>query len=329
MKRNGFISVRTVIIVIGVLLIILAVAAALPSSERWIMLMFLLQSTIISSAPIGYSALGGVFSERSGVVNIALEGILLVSAIGFVAGADVTGSVWGGIFFGVLAGMLLALVHAIATVTFKINHIVSGVALNIAAVGLTRMLCFQLFGQETQSATNSYTYINLFGRQLDIQWVVSLMLFVVFAPLAYYILFHTSFGLRLRSVGENPKAADSLGINVEAMRYAGVLLSGFITSFGGIALYPSVWQSGISGGRGFIGLASMILGNWMPIRAVLSSTIFGFADALRTFEFIRQLVPDEFLTALPYLLVMIVLAGLVGKATPPRADGIPYIRGEE
>ncbi len=287
-------------------------------------LWFLLRSTIISSAPIGYAALGGVFNERSGVVNIALEGILLVSSFGYVAGAFFGKSAWWGLFWGIMAGLLLSLIHAIATVTFKINHIVSGVALNTIAIGVTRMLSLVMFGQETQSKTNSYT--RLFG--MDIQWLIALLLFLVIAPLSYWLLFKTSLGLRLRSVGENPEAADSLGINVEKMRYTGVLIGGAIASLGGIALYPSIWQSGISGGRGFIGLASMILGNWMPIRSVLASTLFGFADALRLIDVVRKYIPNEFLTALPYLLVLIVLAGLIGKARPPRADGVPYVRGE-
>jgi len=285
---------------------------------------FILRSTIISSAPIGYAALGGVFNERSGVVNIALEGILLVSSFGYVAGAFFGRSAWWGLFWGIMAGLLISLIHAIATVTFKINHIVSGVALNIIAMGVTRMLSLILFGQETQSKTNSYTTIG----GLDIQFLIAIMLFIVIAPLAYWILFKTSLGLRLRSVGENPEAADSLGINVEKMRYTGILIGGAIASLGGISLYPSIWQSGISGGRGFIGLASMILGNWMPIRSVLASTMFGFAEALRLLDFVRTYIPDEFLTALPYILVLVVLAGVIGKARPPRADGIPYIRGE-
>lgn len=285
---------------------------------------FILRSTIISSAPIGYAALGGVFNERSGVVNIALEGILLVSSFGYVAGAFFGRSAWWGLFGGIMAGLLLSLIHAIATVTFKINHIVSGVALNIIAIGVTRMLSLILFGQETQSKTNSYTTIGGW----DIQLLIAIMLFIIIAPLSYWILFKTSLGLRLRSVGENPEAADSLGINVEKMRYTGILIGGAIASLGGISLYPSIWQSGISGGRGFIGLASMILGNWMPIRSVLASTMFGFAEALRLLDVVRTYIPSEFLTALPYMLVLVVLAGVIGKARPPRADGIPYIRGE-
>jgi simple sugar transport system permease protein len=239
--------------------------------------------------------------------------------------------VWGALTFGnffiglgiaIIAGMLMALIHAVATVTYRVNQIVSGVAINILAVGISRFLSQRVYGQETQTPINSFVAPTLFGVN-----VVALALIPI-AVIAWYVLFKTVFGLRLRSVGENPESADTLGIDVYVMRYAGVLLSGAMVGFSAATLYPAQWVSGMTGGRGYIALAAMIFGRWHPIGAVLASLLFGFAETFRIMFETQIPVPGQFVQMLPYVLAVVVLAGFVGRARPPAADGVPYEKGE-
>jgi ABC-type uncharacterized transport system permease subunit len=283
---------------------------------------FLLKG-IDTSAPIAFAALGGVFTEKSGVTNIALDGIMLVTAFGIVWGSILFGGIWMGLLFAVLMGMVIAGVHALATVTYKVDQIVSGTALNILAMGITRFLSQNVFAQETQSATNPFAFVSWHG--------VSLfgLLLVPVTALSWFVLYKTVFGLRLRSVGENPESADTLGINVTLMRYAGVLISGAMCGLAAAVLYPSRWVSGMTGGRGYIALAAMIFGRWNPVGAVLAALLFGFADTARiTFESSIP-IPSQFVQMFPYVLAIVVLAGVVGKARAPAAVGRPYEKGED
>jgi ABC-type uncharacterized transport system permease subunit len=274
------------------------------------------------SAPIAFAALGAVFSERSGVVNIALEGFMAVTAFTIVWGSIAFHSIWMGLLVAVITGIIMSLVHAVATITYRVNQIVSGVAINIMAVGIGRFLSQSVFGQETQSELNPY----LFPTILGINGFAFAL--IPITALSWFVLYRTRFGLRLRSVGENPEAADTLGINVYLMRYAGVILSGVMCGLAAGVLYPSKWINNMTAGRGFIALAAMIFGRWNPVGAVLAALLFGYADTFRIMFETKIPIPSQFVQMLPYVLAIVVLVGMMGKARPPAADGIPYEPGE-
>ncbi len=286
------------------------------------LLTFLLRGIQVS-APIAFAALGGVFSERGGVVNIALEGIMIVTTFMIVWGSIAFESFFAGIIVAILAGMAVALIHAVVTVTYKVDQIVSGVAINILAMGISRFLSQRIYGQETQSVFNSYLYPRLFGINL-----VALLI-IPAALIGWYVLYRTVFGLRLRSVGENPEAADTLGISVHRMRYIGVLISGALCGLSAATLYPAQWVSGMTGGRGFIALAAMIFGRWHPVGAILAALLFGFADTFRIMFEMRIPIPGQFVQMFPYVLAVVVLAGIVGRARGPAASGKSYETGEQ
>jgi simple sugar transport system permease protein len=210
----------------------------------------------------------------------------------------------------------------VATITFRVNQIVSGVAINILAVGVGRFLSERVFGQETQSAINPFLFPTVMGIN---SFAFAL---IPIAIISWFVLYKTVFGLRLRTVGESPEAADTLGINVYVMRYAGVMLSGLMVGFAGATLYPTKWVNGMTGGRGFIALACMIFGRWHPIGAVLAALLFGYADTFRIMFETMIPIPSQFVMMTPYVLAVVVLAGMVGRARPPAADGIPYEPGE-
>ncbi len=275
------------------------------------------------SAPIAFAALGGVFSERGGVVNIALEGIMIVTTFMIVWGSIAFESFFAGMIVAILAGMAVALIHAVVTVTYKVDQIVSGVAINILAMGISRFLSQRIYGQETQSVFNSYLYPRVLGINL-----VALLI-IPAALLGWYVLYRTVFGLRLRSVGENPEAADTLGIPVHRMRYIGVLISGALCGLSAATLYPAQWVSGMTGGRGFIALAAMIFGRWHPVGAILAAMLFGLADTFRIMFEMRIPIPGQFVQMFPYVLAVVVLAGIVGRARGPAASGKSYETGEQ
>ena len=275
------------------------------------------------SAPIAFASLGGIFSERSGVINIGLEGIMIVSTFFMAWGGLTFNSPIAGLLAAIIAGALMASVHAIATITFRGDQIVSGVAINILALGVSRFLSQQIYGQETQTPVNSAVFPTVLGAN-----TISFLLIPI-AIIVWYVLFHTSFGLRLRAVGENPESADTLGINVFFMRYAGVILSGVMVGFSAATLYPSQWFSGMTGGRGFIALAAMIFGRWHPIGALGAGLLFGYAETFRIMFETRVPIPAQFVQMLPYVLAVVVLAGFIGRARGPGAVGKPYEKGGE
>ncbi|MFW5685928.1 MAG: ABC transporter permease [Spirochaetota bacterium] len=273
------------------------------------------------SAPIAFASLGGVFSERSGVVNIALEGIMLTATFAVVWGSLLYGTFWAGLVFALIAGVLMATIHAVVTVTYKVNQIVSGVAINILAMGVTRFLSQAIFGQETQTPFNPFIPGRFLGTSV-MAWLLIPTVVVV-----WFVLFKTKFGLRLRSVGENPEAADTLGISVSFMRYAGVILSGVMCGLAATTLYPSQWITNMTGGRGYIALAAMIFGRWHPVGAVAASLLFGYTETFRIMFETQMPIPPQFVQMLPYVLAVVVLAGVVGRAAGPAASGIPYRKG--
>ncbi|HWA06463.1 MAG TPA: ABC transporter permease [Ignavibacteria bacterium] len=279
---------------------------------------FVLQ-TLRITIPYLLPSMGAVYSEKGGVVNIALEGILLSGAFAAAAGTYYTGNVLFGIFCGVIAGILISLIHSIITITFKANQIVSGIALNIFAFGITKFFCKILFG----SSSNSERIPGL--ETLNLPFNLFLLITAAILALTYFVVHKTRFGLRLRAVGENPEAADSLGINVNRVRYIGVLISGALGGLGGawLAMDQHSFTDGMSAGRGYIALAAMIIGKWNPLGAAAACLLFGLAESF-TLQFQDSGIPTQFIQVLPYILTIVVLAGFIGKANPPAADGIPF-----
>ncbi|MDQ3784990.1 MAG: ABC transporter permease [Actinomycetota bacterium] len=285
------------------------------------------------------TALGGLFSERSGIVNIGLEGLMIVGTIMGAWGTVEYGPV-AGLLIGALSGLTFSMVHALATVTFHVDHIVSGVVINLVAIGLARFLSALFFGQATQSDPgiphlNSIDIPLLDKLPLGLGAAFSNMSPVV--PLAFlvaiptiYVLNRTRFGLRLRSAGENPEAAETLGVRVAPLRYAGVGISGALAGFAGAFLAIEInqlFREGQTQGLGFIALAALILGNWGPIKVMIGSLLFGMAQAipLRLSDApVISLLPEEFIRMIPYVVTIIAIAGFVGRVNPPAAAGRAY-----
>ena len=297
------------------------------------------------------TGLGGLFSERSGIVNIGLEGLMVIGTVTGAAGAEIfagaapEGLGWGvggvvlGLLFGALCGALFAGVHALATITFRVDHIVSGVVINLAAIGLARFLSFVIFEQATQSDPGGphlprldiplLSDIPEVGRAFtSLSPVVLFAAFLVFP--VWFVLYRTRWGLRLRSAGENPEATRSLGVGVSALRWQGVLLSGALAGLSGAFLSVEVvgnWREGQTLGLGFIALAALILSNWNPRRLILATFLFGFALAI-PLRFrhapIIEAIPPQLISAIPYIVTIIAIAGFVGRVRPPAAAGRAY-----
>jgi simple sugar transport system permease protein len=298
-----------------------------------------LAATLRLATPIALAALGGVVTERSGVTNIALEGCMLVGAFFGILAADRSGNIWIALAVAVGAGVLMAALHAYASITLRSDQIVSGMALNILALGLTTYLDFQIYGRTGTPADLpelpdvrlgfliGVPYVgDAIGAQNSIVWVMLLMV-----VLLQVFLFRTVAGLRIRAVGEHPRAAETVGLRVRRIRYAAVVTSGALAALGGVYLTLGVAHSftdGMSGGRGFIGMAAMIFGRWTPVGALVASLIFGYGNALSTSlqgATIGGLkVPVQLLGTLPYVLTILAVAGFVGRSRPPAADGLPY-----
>jgi simple sugar transport system permease protein len=296
-------------------------------------------ATLRLAAPIALAALGGTVTERSGVTNIALEGSMLVGCFFGVVAADRSHNVWIGLAVALLAGVLLAGLHAYASITLRADQIVSGMALNILALGLTTYLDYQLYGTTGTPADlpvlpdvqlgflKGVPYVgDAIGSQNLMVWTMGALV-----VLLQLFLFRTVIGLRLRAVGEHPRAAETVGINVRRIRYAAVLASGALAALGGAYLSLGVAHSftdGMTGGRGFIGLAAMIFGRWTPVGALAASLIFGYGNALSTSLQGASIgdvkVPVQLLGTLPYILTILAVAGFVGRSRPPAADGVPY-----
>ena len=297
----------------------------------------MMQATIIRATPIALAALAGVLSERVAIINIGIEGMLLVGAF---SGA-VFGSLFGGIvglILAVITGGLFGLLHAVLVITYRVDQIISGVAINILALGLTSFL--------TSSFLKSNPELNdapIF-RPIKIPFLSDIPIlgptlfqqnFFVYGAIilvlaSTYYLFKTGIGLRLRAVGEHPKAADTLGVNVLRLRYLNVTLAGMVAGFGGAWFtLGSVgrFDEAMTGGRGFIGLAAMIFGRWHPVGALMAALIFGFADSLQQkLAILRTPIPSEFLAMAPYIATIVFVAGLIGRARAPNAIGKPYIK---
>jgi simple sugar transport system permease protein len=291
----------------------------------------IMASSIRLAIPYILAGLGGTYSERSGVVNIGLEGMMLTGAFTAVAVANATGNAWVGLMAAILAGMLLGLVHAVVCVTFKADQIVSGLALIVFAAGIT-VFCAWLLYNQTQIKVEAYLRVPVLHnipvfKELFSQIPPLVFLTVAIVIASHFIIFKTVFGLRLRSVGEHPQAADTLGISVVKMRYTGVIISGALSGMAGAYLsleHAHYFVKGISAGRGFIGLASMIFGKWTPFGTAGAGMLFGFGEAIK--PYLPKVVPSQFIDMIPYVLTIIVLASAIGRATPPASIGVPYIK---
>jgi len=294
----------------------------------------LLASTIRNATPLVFAALGGMFSERSGVVNIGLEGLMLISAFAGVVGAFLSGSAVVALGFALAAGLIFALIHALMCVTFEADQIISGTAINLLALGGTGFLMVSIFGAGgTSPRVEGFgevpipllSSIPVVGSALFSQSLLVYLMYVM-VPVTYFVLFRTPFGLRLRATGESPEAVDTAGVSVGRMRYYGVALSGLLASLGGIYLSMgllSAFTENMTGGRGFIALAALIFGRWNPIGAAGAALLFGFALAV-TVQAPQDLVPQEFLLMTPYVLTIVALAAFGGRAIAPAAIGKPY-----
>lgn len=297
----------------------------------------MLSSSLVRATPIALAAMCGVLCERSGIINIAVEGMMLVSALTAVMVATMTDSLWAGMVAAIATGMLLSALHAVVSIQFKVNQTISGVAINILGAGLTSFISARFLEVHIDRYNNSGVFPPLPIPVLSRIPVLGPTLFqnniVVYLMLALMVVIHvglfmTPWGLRVRAVGEHPRAADTLGINVYRTRYISTILGGIPAGIAGA--YFTIGSVGrfnslMTAGKGFIGLAAMIFGNWTPVGSLLASLLFGFADSLQVkLQILRVPIGSEFLLMAPYLVTIIVLTGVVGRAHAPAAEGIPY-----
>jgi len=312
----------------------------------------ILDSSVRLATPLLFACLAGLFSERAGIFDIGLEGKMLAAAFFSAAFAAVSGSVWVGLLAGIGASLALSLVHGLASITFRGNQLISGVAINFLAAGLTVLIAQSWFqqGGRTPSLTDGARFneitlpfadaardIPVFGPiYADLLSGHAILVYVglLTVPLTWYLLFRTRFGLRLRAVGENPAAVDTAGISVLRLRYTAVAICGVLCGLAGAYLATGL-QAGfvkdMSSGRGFIALAALIFAKWRPWYALWACLLFGFLQALSlrpdAVDAILPVdIPGQFLDALPYILTVVILAGFVGSAIPPRAGGEPYVK---
>jgi ABC-type uncharacterized transport system permease subunit len=302
----------------------------------------MLQATLQAATPLTLGAMAGILCERSGIINIAIEGMMLTGAFAAIAFASVFDSLWMGLLAASLAGGVMAALHAVLSIKYKVDQIISGTVINILAAGATRFLNLRLLEPAGLSTPGSFDLIEI-PVLADIP-IVGPILFVnqptvfimlILLVVVNYVIFFTPWGLRMRACGEHPGAADTVGVHVNRMRYAGVILGGLIAGIGGAYFSLGVvgtFEDNMTRGQGFVALAAMIFGNWNPAGGFLAALLFGFADALQVkmqiiaplLPFIDQPIPPEFLQMAPYILTIIVVAGVVGRVRPPAQEGKPY-----
>lgn len=288
-------------------------------------------SAITSATPLLFAAMGGLFSERSGVINIALEGLMLSGAFTAAVVTYQTGNPYLGLLCGMGAGMITALIYAVAVIHFEADQVVAGMAINFLMLGLPALISGVIYDSTGSTPQIEQAYkIPMFFGGLSIVSILALIL----VPAAWYLLYKTPFGLRLRAVGENPEAADAAGVTVTRLRYTAVLISGMLAAVGGAFLstgQSSLFTRGMSAGRGFIALAALILAKWKPIPVLFACLFFGFTDALtiqiQSASWAKigdEPIPIQFIDMIPYVLTIIVLAGFIGLSRAPKALGLPY-----
>ncbi|CZT33677.1 ABC transporter permease [Rhizobium sp. 9140] len=316
------------------------------------MLVTVLESTIRVSVPLIFAALGGLFTERAGVFDIGLEGKMLGAAFAAGAVAAVTGNVWAGLLAAILISVLLSLVHGYASITQRGSQIVSGVAINFIVFGSTVILGEAWFRQggrtpalagDARFSTITFPFAEemrpvpvigpIYADLISGHFFLTYLAFAM-VPITWWVLYRTRFGLRLRAVGENPGAVDTAGISVVWMRYRAVICCGILAGLGGAYLSLAMtagFVKGMTAGKGYIALAALIFAKWKPLNVMLACLLFGFLDALairlqgNPLPLIGQ-IPVQLMQALPYILTVILLAGFIGKAVPPKAGGVPYVK---
>src|SRR6056297_2945602 len=321
-----------------------------------------LDSAIRLATPLLLACLAGLFSERAGVLDIGLEGKMLVAAFFAAAIAALTGSVWLGLLAGIAASMIFSLIHGLASITFRGDQLISGVAINFLASGMTVLIAQDWFSQggRTPSLAGDARFQPLqwpgagamkdaFDTARDggeapsalgaVYWdmvsghTILVYIALLAVPASWYVLFRTRFGLRLRAVGENPGAVDTAGISVVRLRYSAVLICGLLCGLAGAYLATGLaagFVRDMTAGRGFIALAALIFAKWRPWYALWACLLFGLLEAIgnryQNIQMGELIIPVQFMQALPYILTVIILAGFVGKAIPPRAGGEPYVK---
>lgn len=308
-------------------------------------------SAVRLAIPLLLACLAGLFSERGGIFDIGLEGKMLAAAFLSAGVAAATGNVWLGLFSGIAVSVVLALIHGVASITFRGDQLISGVAINFLAAGLTVVIGQAWFGLggRTPSLLGE-------GRFSNLEWPVAdalkdvpvlgplyselisghtILVYValLIVPLSWYVLFRTRFGLRLRAVGENPGAVDTAGISVVKLRYSAVIICGVLCGLAGAYLSTGLaagFVKDMSAGRGFIALAALIFAKWRPVQALMACLLFGLLEAIanryQSIEIGAFEIPVQFMQALPYILTVVILAGFIGKAIPPKAGGEPYVK---
>ena len=327
--------------VVGLAIGYLATRSSVENLEGAVVWGALLAATLRYATPLVFASIGGLFSERSGVVNIGLEGMMLMGAFFAIWGSDVTGTWTLGLLIGIAAGGSMGLLHAFFSISLRADQIISGMAINFLALGLTTYLFLKIYGE--QGAPTDLSTIpdvslgflddiplvgdflhDVFGR-LDLMIWIAIALVVVTA----IVVFRTPLGLRLRSVGEHPRAADTVGINVYAIRYGAVTLSGMLAAAGGAYLslgFVNSFDDNMTAGRGYIALAALIFGNWRPYGAAAACLLFGFSGALSDFLQVYSTSASNLFEALPYVLTLVAVAGVIGRSIPPASAGRPYAK---
>ena len=311
----------------------------------------MIDSSIRLATPLIFAALAGLFSERAGIFDIGLEGKMLASAFLAAAAAATSGSVWIGLFAGTFASLIFSGIHGVASITFKGNQLISGVAINFLASGMTVLIAQSWFSQGGRTPSLSglarfnpitlpfaedlsqFSIIGPIYSELISGHTILVYVALLTVPGAWWLLFKTTFGLRLRAVGENPEALDTAGVSVVKTRYLAILICGFLCGLSGAYLATGLsagFVKDMSAGRGYIALAALIFAKWRPWYVLMACLLFGLLEAIsnryQNIELWDFILPVQFMQALPYILTVIILAGFVGKAIPPKAGGIPYIK---
>ncbi|MBM0258590.1 ABC transporter permease [Micromonospora sp. 4G55] len=333
----------TVVLGVGLVAFVLSFlcwqVSAAPEGRNFMPMVNIVRGTFILALPLIFGALAGVLCERSGVVNVAIEGQLLMGAFSGALFGSISGNVWVGLVAAAIGGAFISLLLAVFAIRYLVDQVVMGIVLNLLAVGVTGFLYERLMQTQAEKYNSAPRFSNweipllkdipLLGPAL-FRGNIFLYLGLLLVLVIHIALFRTRWGLRTRSVGEHPTAADTLGVKVLGLRYRNVLMAGMVAGIGGasytLALYS--FTKNMIGGKGFIALAALIFGRWSPTGALLAALFFGFADQLGTYlGAIGSSIPSQFLAMLPYLATILAVAGLVGRVRAPAADGKPYIKG--